>query len=101
MGKGNLMLATALAMMVAIPASIGSAAAAETTLSQHCEDLARAFNELKVTHVAPGKMKMAKEQAEHGQKMCKTDPNAGIAALDLAFRDVGRPAPHAEMSLED
>lgn len=82
-------LALALASLFAVPALPNTAAAAETRLTQHCEDLAKEFNGLTPAHVNPTKMKQAKEQAGHGEKMCKSDPKNGIKALDLAFKDVG------------
>lgn len=89
MATRSLVLTAALASLIALPLGATSASAAEVTLSQHCEDLAKEFKELKPTHVSATKMNAAKEQAEHGEKMCKSDPKAGIKALDLAFKDIG------------
>ncbi|MFO1432978.1 MAG: hypothetical protein U1F76_23190 [Candidatus Competibacteraceae bacterium] len=64
-------------------------AADEATSTQHCEDLVKQFHAADVSHVSEKKLEHAKEQAAHGEKLCKTNPKAGIKALDLALKDIG------------
>jgi hypothetical protein len=35
------------------------------------------------------KLEAARRQANHGERLCKSEPETGVKALDLAFRDIG------------
>lgn len=80
---------TAAAFLGASASVVPALAADNMTLTQHCENLVKEFQEADVSHVSEKKLEQAKAQASHGEKLCKTNPKAGIKALDLAFKDIG------------
>ncbi len=80
---------TAAAFLGASASVIPALAADNMTLTQHCEDLVQQFHAADVSHVSEKKLEHAKAQAAHGEKLCKTNPKAGVKALDLAFKDIG------------
>jgi hypothetical protein len=77
---------------VAVTASaivVGPTIAAQKSMSEHCEDLASRFKTIDVSHMSPDKLESARRQAAHGARLCKSKPETGVKALDLAFRDIG------------
>jgi len=67
----------------------GSAFAADMALQTHCEDLAVRFKTTDMSHMSPDKLETARRQAAHGERLCKSAPEIGVKALDLALKDVG------------
>jgi hypothetical protein len=47
------------------------------------------FKVADVSHLSPDKLEATRRQAAHGEHLCKTEPETGVKALDLAFRDIG------------
>jgi len=67
--------------------------ASDAALKEHCEALASRFKTVDVSHMAADKLESARRQANHGERLCKSEPEIGVKALDLAFRDIGVSAP--------
>jgi hypothetical protein len=67
----------------------GSAFAADMALQRQCEALATRFRTTDMSHMSPDKLETARRQAAHGERLCKSAPEIGVKALDLAFRDAG------------
>jgi len=67
----------------------GSAFAADLALQQHCEALATRFKTADTSHMSADKLETARRQAAHGERLCKSAPETGVKALDLAFKDAG------------
>jgi hypothetical protein len=67
--------------------------ASDAALKQHCEALASQFKTVDVSHMAADKLESARRQANHGERLCKSEPEIGVKALDLAFRDIGVSVP--------
>jgi hypothetical protein len=67
----------------------GPSVAADKNLTEHCESLAMQFKTADVSHLSPDKLEATRRQAAHGERLCKTEPQTGVKALDLAFRDIG------------
>lgn len=63
--------------------------ASDPALKEHCEAMASRFKTIDVSYIAPDRLEAARRQANHGERLCNTDPETGVKALDLAFRDVG------------
>jgi hypothetical protein len=68
---------------------VGSAFAADMEPQRHCEALAARFKTADMSHMSPDKLETARRQASHGEHLCKSAPETGVKALDLAFKDVG------------
>jgi hypothetical protein len=71
----------------------------EPALKEHCEAMASRFKTIDVSYIAADKLEAARRQANHGERLCNTDPEIGVKALDLAFRDLGI-APTADTKSE-
>ena len=67
----------------------GSAFAEDLTLQKHCEALATRFKTTDMRHMSPDKLETVRRQAAYGEHMCKSAPEIGVKALDLAFKDAG------------
>ena len=67
------------------------AIASDASLKEHCEALASRFKTIDTSHMAADKLESARRQANHGEHLCKSEPEIGVKALDLAFRDIGLP----------
>jgi hypothetical protein len=67
----------------------GSAFAEDLTLQKHCEALATRFKTTDMSHMSPDRLEMARRQAAHGEHLCKSEPEIGVKALVLAFKDAG------------
>ena len=67
----------------------GSAIAADTAMQKHCEALAVQFKTTDMRHMSPDKLEIARGQAAHGERLCKSAPEIGVKALDLALKDAG------------
>jgi hypothetical protein len=67
----------------------GSAFAADTAMQKHCEALAVQFKTTDMRHMSPDKLEIARRQAAHGERLCKSAPEIGVKALDLALKDAG------------
>jgi hypothetical protein len=67
----------------------GSVFAADMTLQKHCEALAVRFKTTDMRHMSPDKLETARRQAAHGERLCKSAPEIGVKALDLALQDAG------------
>jgi len=67
----------------------GSAFAADTAVQKHCEALAVRFKTTDMRHMSPDKLETARRQAAYGEHLCKSAPEVGVKALDLAFKDAG------------
>jgi hypothetical protein len=63
--------------------------AADATMQAHCEALASRFKTIDVSYMSADKLESARRQANHGERLCKSEPETGVKALDLAFRDIG------------
>jgi hypothetical protein len=61
----------------------------DAALKEHCEAMASRFKTIDVSHIAADKLEAARRQANHGERLCNSDPEIGVKALDLAFRDIG------------
>jgi hypothetical protein len=68
---------------------VAPAIASDAALKQHCEALAIRFKTIDTSHMAADKLESARRQANHGEHLCKSEPEIGVKALDLAFRDIG------------
>jgi hypothetical protein len=66
-----------------------SAFASDMALQKHCEALATRFKTTDMSHMSPDKLEMARRQAAHGERLCKSEPEIGVKALVLAFEDAG------------
>jgi hypothetical protein len=67
----------------------GSVFAADMALQKHCEALAVRFKTTDMRHMSPDKLESARRQAAHGERLCKSEPEIGVKALDLALKDAG------------
>ena len=67
----------------------GAAFAADMTLQSHCEALATRFKATDMRHMSPDKLETARRQAAYGERLCKSAPEIGVKALELAFKDAG------------
>jgi hypothetical protein len=67
----------------------GPVFAADVTLQKHCEALATRFKTTDMRHMSPDKLETARRQAAYGEHLCKSAPEIGVKALDLAFKDAG------------
>ena len=72
-------------------AFVAPAFAADATAREHCEALASRFKTIDVSYMSADKLEAARRQANHGERLCKSEPETGVKALDLAFRDIGVP----------
>ena len=70
----------------------GSAFAADMPLQQRCEALAVRFKTTDMRHMTPDKLETARRQAAYGERLCKSAPEIGVKALDLALKDAGFPS---------
>ncbi len=61
----------------------------DPALKEHCQAMASRFKTIDVSYIAADKLEAARRQANHGERLCSTDPEIGVKALDLAFRDIG------------
>jgi len=61
----------------------------DAVLKERCEAMASRFKTIDVSYVAADKLEAARRQANHGERLCSTDPEVGVKALNLAFRDIG------------
>jgi hypothetical protein len=68
---------------------LATAYAAERAATQHCEELVARFKVADVSHMSPDKLESARRQAAHGERLCKSEPETGVKALNVAFRDIG------------
>jgi hypothetical protein len=68
---------------------VAPAFAFDPALKEHCEAMASRFKTIDVSYIAADKLEAARRQANHGERLCNTDPEIGVKALDLAFRDIG------------
>ena len=67
----------------------GSVFAADMAVQKHCEALAVRFKTTDMRHMSPDKLETARRQAAHGEHLCKSEPEIGVKALDLALKDAG------------
>jgi hypothetical protein len=51
--------------------------------------MAARFKMTDVRHMSPDKLESARRQANHGERLCKSEPEVGVKALDLAFKEIG------------
>jgi hypothetical protein len=72
-------------------AFVAPAIASDAALKERCEALASRFKTIDKSHMAADKLESARRQANHGEQLCKSEPEVGVKALDLAFRDIGIP----------
>ena len=71
------------------PAFVVPAFASDAALKERCQALASQFKTIDVSHMAADKLESARRQANHGERLCQSEPEIGVKALDLAFRDIG------------
>jgi hypothetical protein len=67
----------------------GSVFAADVTSQKHCEALAVRFKTTDMRHMSADRLENARRQAAHGERLCKSEPEIGVKALDLALKDAG------------
>jgi hypothetical protein len=67
----------------------GSVFAADMAVQKHCEALAVRFKTTDMRHMSADKLEIARRQAAHGERLCKSEPEIGVKALDLALKDAG------------
>lgn len=67
--------------------------AADMASQKHCEALAVQFKATDMRHLSPDKLETARRQAAHGERLCKSAPEIGVKALDLALKDAGSASP--------
>jgi hypothetical protein len=67
----------------------GSAFGADMASQKHCESLATRFKTTDMRHMSPDKLETVRRQAAYGERLCKSAPEIGVKALDLAFKDAG------------
>jgi hypothetical protein len=82
-------------------AFVAPAIASDAALKEHCEALALRFKSIDTSHMAADKLESARRQANHGEHLCKSEPEVGVKALDLAFRDIGVSARDSGVSTRD
>jgi len=70
-------------------AFVAPAFASDAAMKEHCEALASRFKTVDVSYMSADKLEAARRQANHGERLCKSEPETGVKALDLAFRDIG------------
>jgi hypothetical protein len=70
-------------------AFVAPAFASDAAMKEHCEALASRFKTIDVSYMSADKLEAARRQANHGERLCKSEPETGVKALDLAFRDIG------------
>jgi hypothetical protein len=70
----------------------GPVFAADMVLQKHCEALVVQFRTTDMRHMSPDKLETARRQAAHGERLCKSAPEIGVKALDLALKDAGFPS---------
>jgi hypothetical protein len=70
-------------------AFVAPAFASDAAAKEHCEALASRFKTVDVSYMSADKLEAARRQANHGERLCKSEPETGVKALDLAFRDIG------------
>jgi hypothetical protein len=75
---------------------VGPAFAVERATTEHCEELAARFKVADVSHMSPEKLESVRRQAAHGARLCKSAPETGVKALNVAFRDIGIATPNEE-----
>jgi len=75
--------------LAAVAMVAGPANAAQATSTERCQDMAARFKMTDVRHMSPDKLESARRQANHGEKLCKSEPEVGVKALDLAFKEIG------------
>jgi len=63
--------------------------AADMASQKHCEALAVQFKTTDMRHMSPDKLETARRQAAHGERLCKSAPEIGVKALNLALKDAG------------
>jgi hypothetical protein len=80
---------TLLGVLAGIGMCSASAFAADMTLQKQCEALAVRFKTSDMRHMSPDKLEAARRQAAHGERLCKSAPEIGVKALDLALKDAG------------
>jgi hypothetical protein len=76
-------------IFAAVAMVAGPALAAQNTPTERCQDLAMQFKMIDVRHMSPDKLESARRQANHGEKLCRSEPEIGVKALDLAFKEIG------------
>ena len=76
--------ALSIAAICAAPAFAG-----EPEMQQRCEAQAMRFKAADVSHVTPERIEAARRQATFGERLCKSEPQVGLKAIDLALRDIG------------
>jgi hypothetical protein len=74
---------------IVTPVFASDASVKEPSVKEHCEALASLFKNADVSHMAADKLESARRQANHGERLCQSEPEIGVKALDLAFRDIG------------
>jgi hypothetical protein len=67
----------------------GTVFAADAASQKHCEALAVQFKSTDMRHMSPDRLETARRQAAHGERLCKSAPEIGVKALDLALKDAG------------
>jgi hypothetical protein len=67
----------------------GSVFAEDIAVQKHCEALAVRFKTTDMRHMSPDKLETARRQAALGERLCKSAPEIGVKALDLALKDAG------------
>ena len=67
----------------------GPTFASDKGLTEHCQSLAMQFKVADVSHLSLDKLEATRRQAAHGERLCKSEPQTGVKALDLAFKDIG------------
>ena len=80
------LLAGALAIAAIV---VGPAFSADSELIQRCEAMATRFKTADVSHMSPDKLESARRQANHGERLCHSEPTIGVKAIALALRDIG------------
>jgi hypothetical protein len=89
MGLNHVRSAMMVGALAATAIFAGPTFAADKGLTEHCESLAMQFKVADVSHLSPDKLEATRRQAAHGERLCKSEPQTGVKALDLAFKDIG------------
>ena len=76
-------------LLVASAAFAGPGTAADPDLVQRCEALATQFKTADVSQLSAERLEAARRQANHGERLCKSQPQTGVKAIGLALRDIG------------
>jgi hypothetical protein len=70
-------------------AFVAPAFATDAAAKEQCELLASRFKTIDLSYMSADKLESARRQANHGERLCKSEPEVGVKALDLAFKDIG------------